>query len=469
MRGFRFASASAILVAALFAGLPARAEDDKGKADKLEDSITTALPMFAQVADYRERLHKNGVKYLFTYISDIQSNVSGGVRRGTIYDGRLEGMLDIDLEKFIGWQGGKVHFNGFAIHGHGLSRYYLDNILITSEIEALSTVRLSEFWYEHVFGDRAASIKVGQLAADLEFHTRNFGGPFVNGTFGWPEVATVNLPSGGPAYPFASPGVRVLIRPTANREDVIFRAAVFDGDPAGPGPNDPQERNRFGTNFRLRDPPLIIGEGEFKYGSTKEGWLLPGIIKLGVWNHLGKFNDLRLSVEGLSTADPSSSGIPLRRRGEDGIYTVIEQMIYHVPGAEDPQTGISVFTRASGSPADRSLVDFYIDAGVNFNGVIPGRPNDSFGIAAAYAHISPNASLLDQEKAFFAGVPSPIRKYEALIEATYQWEIMTGWTMQPDFQYIFRPGGGIPDPNDPAGIRRIGNATVLGWRSTIKF
>ena len=283
--------------------------------------------MFAQVADYRERLHKNGVKYLFTYISDIQSNVSGGVRRGTIYDGRLEGMLDIDLEKFIGWQGGKVHFNGFAIHGHGLSRYDLDNILITSEIEALSTVRLSEFWYEHVFGDRAASIKVGQLAADLEFHTRNFGGPFVNGTFGWPEVATVNLPSGGPAYPFASPGVRVLIRPTANREDVIFRAAVFDGDPAGPGPNDPQERNRFGTNFRLRDPPLIIGEGEFKYGSTKEGWLLPGIIKLGVWNHLGKFNDLRLSVEGLSTADPSSSGIPLRRRGEDGIYTVIEQMI----------------------------------------------------------------------------------------------------------------------------------------------
>jgi porin len=469
MRGFRSASASAILVAALFAGLPARAEDDKGKADKLEDSITTALPMFAQVADYRERLHKNGVKYLFTYISDIQSNVSGGVRRGTIYDGRLEGMLDIDLEKFIGWQGGKVHFNGFAIHGHGLSRYYLDNILITSEIEALSTVRLSEFWYEHVFGDRAASIKVGQLAADLEFHTRNFGGPFVNGTFGWPEVATANLPSGGPAYPFASPGVRVLIRPTANREDVIFRAAVFDGDPAGPGPNDPQERNRFGTNFRLRDPPLIIGEGEFKYGSTKEGWLLPGIIKLGVWNHLGKFNDLRLSVEGLSTADPSSSGIPLRRRGEDGIYTVIEQMIYHVPGAEDPQTGISVFTRASGSPADRSLIDFYIDAGVNFNGVIPGRPNDSFGIAAAYAHISPNASLLDQEKAFFAGVPSPIRKYEALIEATYQWEIMTGWTMQPDFQYIFRPGGGIPDPNDPAGIRRIGNATVLGWRSTIKF
>jgi porin len=455
------AAAFAVLLAAV-AAAPARAEEDK-----LEDSITTALPMFAQVADYREKLFKNGVKYLFTYISDIQSNVSGGVRRGTIYEGRLETMLDIDLEKFVGWQGGKVHFNGFAIHGRGLSRYYLDNILITSEIEALSTVRLSEFWYEHKFGDIAA-VKVGQLAADLEFHTRNFGGPFVNGTFGWPEIAAVNLPSGGPAYPFASPGVRVVIKPTG-KDDVILRAAVFDGDPAGPGPNDPQERNRFGTNFRLRDPPLIIGEGEFRYGSAKEGWLLPGVMKLGVWNHLGRFNDLRLSVEGISTADPSSSGIPLRRRGEDGIYTVVEQMIYHVPDAEEEQRGISVFTRASGSPPDRSLIDYYVDAGVSFNGVIPSRPNDSFGIAGAYAHISPNASRLDQEKAFFAGVPSPIRKYEALIEATYQYQIMTGWTVQPDFQYIFRPGGGIPDPNDPAGIRRIGNAAVVGWRSTVKF
>jgi porin len=469
MRDFRLVSASAILVAALFASLPACADDAKDKADKLEDSITTALPMFAQVADYREKLLKNGVKYLFTYISDIQSNVSGGVRRGTTYEGRLETMLDIDLEKFVGWQGGKVHFNGFAINGRGLTRYYVNNIMTTSEIEALSSVRLSEFWYEHVFGDRVASIKVGQLASDLEFHTRNFGGPFVNSTFGWPAIASANLPSGGPAYPFASPGVRVLIRPTANREDVIFRAAVFDGDPAGPGPNDPQERNRFGTNFRLRDPPLIIGEAEFKYGSTKEGWLLPGTIKLGVWNHLGRFNDLRLSAEGISTADPSSSGIPLRRRGEDGIYAVVEQMIYHVPGAEEEQRGISVFTRASGSPPDRSLIDYYVDAGVSFNGIIPGRPDDSFGIAGAYAHISPNAALLDQETAFFTMNPIPIRNYEALIELTYQAQIMTGWTIQPDFQYIFHPGGNIPNPNDPSGTHRIRDAAVVGLRSTIKF
>ena len=120
-----------------------------------------------------------------------------GATRG-LYEGRLETKLDIDLEKFGGWQkGGKAHMNAFAINGRGLSRYYVDNLMTTSEIEALSTVRLSAAWYEHQFGEHVA-IKVGQLAADVEFHTRNFEGAFVNGTFGWPDIATLNLPSTGP-------------------------------------------------------------------------------------------------------------------------------------------------------------------------------------------------------------------------------------------------------------------------------
>jgi hypothetical protein len=132
-------------------------------------------------------------------------------------------------------------------------------------------------------------------------------------------------------------------------------------------------------------------------------------------------------------------------------------MIYHLPGADDDK-GIGVFTRISGSPADRNLISFYIDAGLNFTGAIPGRPDDAFGIAAAYARISPNASLLDQETNFFNTTFAPIRNYEAVIEATYQAQIMTGWSIQPNFQYIFHPGGNIPNPNDPAGVNAIHNA-----------
>ena len=453
-----FAAAAFAGLLALFAA-PARSEE---KPD--EGTIVNALPIFADIRTYRERLLENGVQYQFTYIGDGQANLSGGVRRGAIYTGRLETMLEVDLGKFAQWEGGTVHFNAFAIHGRGLSRYNLTNILTTSEIEALATVRLSEAWYEQKFGDRV-SVRIGQLAADTEFHTRLYGGLFVNGTFGWPGITSVDLPSGGPAYPFAAPGARIKITPTDN---LTFLAAIFDGDPAGPGPDDPQRRNRFGVNFRLRDPPLIITEAQFKYGSVKEGWLLPGSIKFGAWPHLGRFDDLRLSAEGISTADPSSSGMPLRRRGNVGLYGVIDQMIYHVPDAGEDK-GVSVFTRVSGAPADRNLVSFYIDAGLNFTGIVPGRPDDAFGIAAAYARISPNASLLDQETAFFTMNPIPIRNYEALIELTYQAQIMTGWTIQPDFQYIFHPGGNIPNPNDPSGTHRIRDAAVVGLRSTVKF
>jgi porin len=143
-------------------------------------------------------------------------------------------------------------------------------------------------------------------------------------------------------------------------------------------------------------------------------------------------------------------------------------MIYHLPG-EDEEKGVGVFMRASGSPADRNLISFYVDAGVNFNGIIPGRPDDSFGFAAAYARISPAAALLDRELALQGGVASPIRDYEALIELTYQAQIMTGWSIQPNFQYIFHPGGSIADPNDATGTHRIRDAAVFGLRSTIKF
>jgi porin len=41
-----------------------------------------------------------------------------------------------------------------------------------------------------------------------------------------------------------------------------------------------------------------------------------------------------------------------------------------------------------------------------------------------------------------------------------------GWTLQPDFQYIWNPGGNVPDDT---GTRPIKNATVLGVRTTISF
>jgi porin len=51
---------------------------------------------------------------------------------------------------------------------------------------------------------------------------------------------------------------------------------------------------------------------------------------------------------------------------------------------------------------------------------------------------------------------------------TYQAQISPSWIVQPDFQYIFRPGGGVIDPVNPA-VGKIPDAAVFGLRTSISF
>lgn len=55
-------------------------------------------------------------------------------------------------------------------------------------------------------------------------------------------------------------------------------------------------------------------------------------------------------------------------------------------------------------------------------------------------------------------MPRPVRDFEANLELTYMAQIVPGWTVQPDFQYIWHPSG-------VAGR----DARVFGVRSIVKF
>jgi porin len=56
-----------------------------------------------------------------------------------------------------------------------------------------------------------------------------------------------------------------------------------------------------------------------------------------------------------------------------------------------------------------------------------------------------------------------------LFTAVYQYEMGAGWTLQPNFQYVVRPGGGATSPlsNDPGKVLK--NAVVFGLRTVVKF
>ena len=448
-------------------------------------AIGNAAPAFAGAKDdgaaewlapkwlneWHDALAAQGLNLGATYIGDNIANVSGGTARGRIHFGRLDLSAEADLEKMAGWSGGRIFANVLAIYGRGLSRNYVHNLATISEIEALPDVRLYNAYFEQSFFNNRISIRAGQQAADVEFFDSQTDDLFVNGTFGWPAIKASNLPAGGPAPPIAVPGLRVK---AALSDQITAFAAVFNGNAAAPGNGDPQLRDNHGLAYRINDPRWAVGQVRWDYSVELGDIALPGNFTPGGWRHYGQFDDQRFTAAGLSIADPSGSGIAAKLRGNWGVFAVFEQTLYRPPGAAPAGfsasvPGITAFTRVAYSPPDRNMIDLYVDGGIGVSGLVPGRPVDRFGVAAAFMRISGAARSLDRDTQFFLGLPTPVRSNETLLVLIYDAHIKPGWLLAPYFQYVFRPSGGIPNPNDPTGTTRIGDAAVFGITTTLKY
>ena len=67
-----------------------------------------------------------------------------------------------------------------------------------------------------------------------------------------------------------------------------------------------------------------------------------------------------------------------------------------------------------------------------------------------------------------SGTSGPIPTNEWMGELTYQYQVKPWFVLQPDIQYIYNPGAGIPNPNSPTGAR-VPNALVAGVRAIFNF
>ena len=391
-------------------------------------------------------LQEMGIDVGGAYIAEPFYNW-GGTDEGGEYQGVLELYVNADMGRLGLWDGLCFHANGYQIHGNSITGANIGGLMPVTSFEAEDATRLFELWFEqHMFND-TVSVRFGQLAADEEFFAADGGGYFINGTWGWAPIAAENNPSGGPAYPLATPGVRVAVTPTENTNVLI---GVFNGDPAPEcAIDDPQRCNPDGLDFGLRNKALLMVEGAYSYSLA--GGTLPGTIKVGGWNHFGSFTHNRVDVGGELVAISGNDGRPLD--DDHALYIILDQLVWAVPGGEEGQ-GIGFFTRFAGAPDDRNLVDFYFDVGVTFTGMIPGRPDDALAIGYAYTGISSEVQAFNVDSGEPAG-----SGHEGLIEIAYTMEVMDGWTLQPDFQYIWNPGGGTEGDD----------ATVVGARSTFAF
>jgi porin len=419
----------------------------------------------------RPAISKYGLSLNILETSEVLGNVSGGYNQGFEYDGLTQMILQLDTQKAFQFYGGTFNVSALQIHGRNLSADNLGTLQTASGIEADRATRLWELWYDQKFDHEGRfDVKIGQQSLDQEFMVSQNALVFVNTMFGWPMVPSADMPGGGPAYPLSALGVRARVKLA---DSWTLLAGVFSGSPAPNDNPDSQQANPSGTSFPLNRGALVIAELQYAYPSlgtmvyADKQAPLSRVYKLGMWYDTENFADQRFDNTGLSLANPASTGIPQTHSGDFSIYVVADQMIWEDPADDD--RNLNVFLRAMGTPQiDRNLIDFSLNAGLTFNEPFKHRDDDVFGIGMGYTHVSSRAADLDRDTGLFNGSYYPVRGSETFVEVTYRYQLTPWCQLQPDFQYVFNPGGGIPNPNSASG-QRVQDEAILGLRVNVAF
>lgn len=314
-----------------------------------EDGLFARQTLTGDWGGMRKTLRDAGIDLGVIDTSEMLSNPVGGIRQATIYQRLLATTLNLDLEKLVNWPGASFYAEGYQISGRGLSRNAVGNLLAVSTIEALPSTRLLDLWFQQEFHDRQVSLRVGQIALDDEFYISQYSANFINSTFGCPDILSTDLPSGGPCYPFAVPGVRLRGAPATG---LTLSVVVFNGNPAPPGPGDPQVRNSSGTNFLIGEGgSLALAEIGYSFGAEPDLPNPPSDVKLGAWYHTADFPDLRRDTLGRSLADPTTIGTAAIHHGDFGLYMVLDKMLWQPPdAATGGLAGFFARRRCSGRP-----------------------------------------------------------------------------------------------------------------------
>lgn len=463
-----------------------------------DDDVTTDTDsdtddnLLGNMGGIRPWLDRYGITFDLQEVDELWGNLTGGIPpnggdkagTGPAYNGVTMPTLTIDLEKLIGLKDGVFNISALQIHGRSITADRLANYNPVSGIEADRSTRLFELWYEQAFWDDRLDIKLGQQDLDSEFIISTYGALYLNSNFSWPMGPSANLYAGGPSWPLASPAVRLRYRAASNV--TLMFAAANDNPPGnrfnsfpvqngGQGntadPTSQTTHDACGCRFNMNTGAMLIGE--VQYALNPEGGSehpdlkgkgngLPGVYKLGGYYDTGRFPDWRYASNGQSLGAAYARGEqvqPRMVRGNWLLYGIVDQMVWR-PYRKSP-TSLGVFARATGNGGDRNMISYAVDAGVNLKAPFASRENDTLGFGWGIGRASSGARNYYRTQGFHA--PGT----ENHIELTYQAEVQPWFVLQPDFQYIFNPSGGLE--SDQWRGHKVADELVFGLHSRISF
>lgn len=407
--------------------------------------------MLGDLGGKRQEFYEKGVALDVKLTQVVQSVASGGEGYGSEYSGVADYYLSLDSGRLGLWSGGF-----FGIHVQ--SRFGQD---LNSKAGSISPVNSTALWpypgndnatflseYYITQGlSKELAIVLGRInwvgVADKSHFANNGQTQFLN-------MSLRNSTLLGAFFPLTAHGIAFSYQPLPNLVFTPFAVSASDQPAAYGAPDGLFNEVTVGAEVDVSWKMIGLLPGGFRPGfvwtskdpaALDNDHLVPDAIE-GIQvptkndNWLINLNfDQYLYVPKHSTADTTKS----RGNAVAGLKTA---------DFDANQEGIGLFFRMAITPEDRNPWNLFVSGGLGGRGVIPGRPNDRYGLGF-YSMIVSN-DLKNQPIISRLGS-------EWGLEAYYDFAITPWLQLTPDIQYI------------QSGLPTVKDTVVLGTRLQMYF
>ncbi|MGD9636073.1 MAG: carbohydrate porin, partial [Pirellulales bacterium] len=415
------------------------------------ESDVLVLPVDHLLGDWcgwRTMLEDDGISPSVTFVSDMLGNPVGGREQGFAEADNLGVNLAVDLEKRYGWKGGKFLFTMSQRSGRSLTNEYIGNTFSTQQVFGGETFKVIDIAYEQTFGEDEVEVEIGRIAAGDDFLVSQYNYLFVqNGFCGNPVGIFFNAP-GMSAYPNATWGTVVQVRPI---ERGYVMGGLYNGDATI------RDINNHGLDMSIDGPPFAIAELAYERDQRPGDNGYIGNYKVGAWFDGNDFANLEEQAQ----ANAGSGVVPSIHEGNYGFYGLFDQVLWKFSDRdEEIMRGLGVMGSALVSP-DQSIsqMPYFFNAAIAARGIWKDRPRDIAAFGVVFGEFSSDLRA-GQRLAQQLDPTVGVQKHETVFEWTYIFRFRDGaFFFQPDVQYIL----------DPSGTGQIPDALVVGSQVGFNF
>jgi carbohydrate-selective porin OprB len=378
--------------------------------------------LFGDWGGVRTRLLDRGVKVDIHSTWDTLWNIESPQRERVSSNDRVRGTVDIDLAKFVHWQGWSFHMTGLWQGGDNLASY-LKLDVAPSSLASQNALRLDSWWFEKRLLNKRLALRMGQFAAEDTYGNPNFGPSFVFEAMGGPIDNLFNTYES--FDPFSTPAFEIRVVPFHN----FFVKSMVESVDRTPFTN-----NETGLVPRFHGPPVSVSEIGFTPGhkgaapadneTTRKGY--EGLYQFGASYNPGKF---------------VVPGSVAPRPGNYLIYAKASQAVWRADREE--ARGLDATFATDWSPPSIDHNNRMLFAGLRYNQPLPLKIYNTLSLGYVQNSFSPQFL--------------PALKTERGVEFNAQLQILPMVFVTPVFQYYADAGGSTA------------RAVVFGFRTRIEF